>query len=134
MSRSCGYWAGSHLITRRSRTSAKTMAWRCVGYVRASSNSAAWANHAAIRVPAGGGATTWNPSDKTASLALSGSDLVATTSANLQGVRSIAAVGASQKVYMEYVPTVNANDQQFGFANSTYVFGNILQINACGFK
>jgi hypothetical protein len=35
---------------------------------------------------------------------------------------------------MEYVPTVNANDQQFGFANSTYVFGNILQINACGFK
>ena len=34
-----------HLITRRSRTSAKTMAWRCAGYVRASSNSAArWAS------------------------------------------------------------------------------------------
>ena len=35
-----GCWAGLHLITRRSRTSAKTMAWRCAGYVRASSNSA----------------------------------------------------------------------------------------------
>src|ERR1700676_2746575 len=44
MSRSCGCWVGSHLITKRSRTSAKTMAWRCAGYVRASSNSAArWA-------------------------------------------------------------------------------------------
>src|SRR5712671_1720533 len=30
MSRSCGCWVGSHLITRRSRTSAKTMASRCV--------------------------------------------------------------------------------------------------------
>jgi len=40
MSRSCGCWVGSHLITRRSRTSAKTMAWRYARYVRASSNSA----------------------------------------------------------------------------------------------
>ena len=29
MSKSCGWWVGLHLITRRSRTSAKTMAWRC---------------------------------------------------------------------------------------------------------
>jgi Transposase domain (DUF772) len=44
MSRSCGCWVGSHLITRRSRTSAKTMAWRFARYVPASSNSAArWA-------------------------------------------------------------------------------------------
>src|SRR3954462_8192748 len=28
MSKSCGCWVGSHLITRRSRTSAKSMAWR----------------------------------------------------------------------------------------------------------
>src|SRR3984957_5270453 len=40
MSRSCGCWVGSHPITRRSRTSAKTMAWRYARYVRASSNSA----------------------------------------------------------------------------------------------
>src|ERR1700727_3176957 len=40
MSRSCGCWGGLHLITRRSRTSAKTMAWRYARYVRASSNSA----------------------------------------------------------------------------------------------
>ena len=39
MSKSCGCWVGSPLITRRSRTSAKTMAWRCARYVRASSNS-----------------------------------------------------------------------------------------------
>jgi hypothetical protein len=32
---------GSHLITRQSRTSAKTMAWRFARYVLASSNSAA---------------------------------------------------------------------------------------------
>src|SRR5437764_14283296 len=40
MSRSCGCWVGSHLTTRRSRTSAKTMAWRYARYVRVSSNSA----------------------------------------------------------------------------------------------
>src|SRR5260370_30180852 len=34
MSRSCGCW-GSRLITRRSRTSARTTAWLCAGYVRA---------------------------------------------------------------------------------------------------
>src|SRR5437868_13661659 len=35
---------GSHLITSPSRTSAKTIAWRCAGYVRGLSNSAArWA-------------------------------------------------------------------------------------------
>ena len=72
------------------------------------------------------GATTWNPSDKSASITLSGGDLVATAGAGAQGVRSIAAVGASQKVYMEYVPTVNANDQQFGFALATHALTSTL--------
>lgn len=72
------------------------------------------------------GATTFNPSDKSASISLSGGNLVATASAGGQGVRSVAPVGASQKVYMEYVPTVNANDQRFGFALSSHTLTTTL--------
>ena len=39
MSRSCGCWVGSRLIARRSRTSARTTAWRFARSVRALSNS-----------------------------------------------------------------------------------------------
>lgn len=77
-------------------------------------------------------ATTWNPADKSASLTLSGGDLVATAGANNLGVRSIAAVGAGQKVYMEYVPTVNANDQQFGFGLATRTLTTFLGSNEGG--
>lgn len=84
-------------------------------------------SHAHHGVPAPSvSATTLNPSDKSASLALSGGDLVATASAGGQGVRSIAAVGASQKVYIEFVPTVNANDQQFGFSLASHVLTTTL--------
>lgn len=89
-------------------------------FVTAEGGSYAWTGQDATLTASSGGATTWNPSDKSASITLSGGDLVATANAGGQGVRSIAAVGASQKVYMEYVPTVNANDQQFGFALATH--------------
>lgn len=72
------------------------------------------------------GPTTWNPLDKSASLNLSGGNLVATAAAGAQGVRSIAPVGSGQKVYMEYVPTVNANDQRFGFSTAGFNLNGIL--------
>lgn len=83
-------------------------------------------------IVSGSSATTFNSADKSASLALSGGDLVATASGANVGVRSIAAVGASQKVYVEFVPTVNANDQQFGFALATHALNAPLGNNESG--
>lgn len=71
-------------------------------------------------VVGGSSATTWNPSDKSAGITLSGGDLVATATANGVGVRSIATVVTNQKVYFECVPAVNANNQMFGFALTTH--------------
>jgi len=77
-------------------------------------------------VAGGGGATSWNPSDTTANLVLSSSNRVATATGGNQGARSIASVVANQKVYMEYVPTVDSNNQQYGFALATHDLTHIL--------
>lgn len=62
--------------------------------------------------------TTWNPSDKAASVTLSGGNLTAVTSTNANGVRSIASQSAG-KWYIEI--TVNAGStgsMNFGFCTS----------------
>jgi len=82
----------------------------------------------------GGGATTFNPSDKSANLTLDATNLIATATGNNVGVRSIASVVTNQKVYMEYVPTVNANDQQYGFALATHNLSNIVGSDESGAK
>src|SRR6185312_7095153 len=82
----------------------------------------------------GGGATTFNPSDKSANLTLDATNLIATATGGSVGVRSIASVVTNQKVYMEYVPTVNANDQQYGFALATHNFNNIVGSDEGGAK
>jgi hypothetical protein len=78
---------------------------------------------AALAVAAGGGATvyTWNPSDKAAAIALSGSDLIFTKSgadsyANVRGT-----IGQTTgKFYFEVLySTVAASDHGCGLANST---------------
>lgn len=69
--------------------------------------------------------TTWNPSDKTASLTLSGSNLVATASAN--GSQSVRAVDrqVSGKYYWEVTNSVLATGSMFGVANGVVSLGGI---------
>lgn len=79
----------------------------------------------------GGGATTWNPLDIN-NVTLSGGNLVATATAGGAGARTIASVVTNQKVYAEFVPTVAANDQRFGFATATHANGAGLGSNESG--
>jgi hypothetical protein len=83
-------------------------------------------------IVASGATGVWNSSDKTANLTLSGGNLVATATGDTAAVRSVASVTTNQKVYMEYVPTVNANDQQFGFALATHNFTATIGANEGG--
>lgn len=73
----------------------------------------------------GGSPTTWNPSDKSANMTLSGGNLIATAAADNVGVRSVASVAASQKVYFEHVLTSVGPDQPVGFAKTSSTLGGI---------
>ena len=85
---------------------------------------------------AGGGtpATTWNPSDKSANITLDASNLVLTATAANAAVRSVASVGATQKVYFEVVYTTKVTGEGTGFSNSSQslnaVCGNSSPSNA----
>jgi len=76
---------------------------------------------------AGSGFTyaTWNASDKTASLALSGGDLMATSSASSQGVRSTLSK-SSGKWYWEYLVSTSVANISLGIGYSTSTLSNQL--------
>lgn len=70
--------------------------------------------------------STWNPSDKTASMALSGGNLIATASDVFQGVRGTTS-HASGKFYFEVTvgSTIGASDQYgIGIATGAEAIGN----------
>lgn len=68
----------------------------------------------------GGGPTTFNPSDKSSTVTLSGGNLTATYATSYGGVRSISSYTSGKK-YMEWFVNVgvNAFDSAFGVANAT---------------
>jgi hypothetical protein len=73
-------------------------------------------------------ATFWNSADKTAGLVLSNSDRTVTypSGGNTnQGIRSVAAAVASQKVYIEHVFTSFGTSNNPGFAISTSSLANL---------
>lgn len=81
----------------------------------------------------GGAATTWNPADKNAGITLTGSNLVATNTGGAgAGVRTIASVSGTQKVYWELVATLDSNNMQPGVANSTWDLTTSLRGTANG--
>lgn len=68
--------------------------------------------------------TAWNPSDKSAGITLSGSNLVATSNgAALQNVRTVGG-RSSGKYYWEVTSTVNFTNTGFGAANGTAPIGS----------
>lgn len=75
--------------------------------------------------------TTWNPSDASANITLSGGNLTATTTSATQGaVRATTSVG-SGKIYYEatfgHAPiTAGRNSTGFGWANSTAALGSFI--------
>lgn len=72
-------------------------------------------------------ATTWNPSDKSASITLSGGNLVATNpgSTGWRGVRSIAS-HSTGKYYCETTATVAVTNELFGIGNASGSFTSYL--------
>lgn len=74
--------------------------------------------------------TTWNPSDKTAGVTLSGGNLIATTSAASDGVRG-AHNQTSGKYYWEYTyTTIATNSFDVGLALSAYNFTSGTSVGA----
>lgn len=78
--------------------------------------------------------TTFNPSDKDASIALSGGDLVATGSAANKSVRAIRSQSTG-KFYFEVVPNNNAGFS-FGISNASHSLGTWVgaNVNSVGYS
>jgi hypothetical protein len=69
--------------------------------------------------------TTWNPSDTTTGVTLSGGNLTITIALNaLRNIRSILGITAG-KVYWEYTINTITGQLQFGLANATAVLSNV---------
>src|ERR1700688_4047700 len=68
--------------------------------------------------------TTWNPSDKSAGITLSGGNLVATGSASPASVRSTAS--RLSKYYFEVTATTAGSNMAIGIADATYSLGEAL--------
>lgn len=78
-------------------------------------------------VTAAPAATTWNPSDKSASVSLTGGNLVAASSSATAGsVRGTNSVGAGKKVYLEIKCTYSIiNDSTIGVATAAAILGTV---------
>lgn len=76
--------------------------------------------------------TTWNPSDKSGGITLSGGNLVATaTATGNQGVRA-ADRQVSGKYYWEITPAVNVTNQAVGITNGAISIGSIQSSGGVG--
>ena len=72
-------------------------------------------------------ATTWNSSDKAASITLSGGNLVATNNNGTQGdVRGTASISGTQKIYFEVTVTATDvnDDMEIGVGDGSFVLTN----------
>jgi hypothetical protein len=94
-----------------------------------------------VKAPSGLTPTTWNPSDKSAGITLSGGNLVATNSngTGIDGVRSVDST--TGKVYFEivwtvYLVTAGGGAMQIGIGNSSAVLTTTLlgQTTAAGYR
>jgi len=72
-----------------------------------------------------GSSTTWNPSDKTANVVLSGGNLIATTTSTSDAVRATTAIALGTKVYFELTVASGATNNTGGGLLQTGVGMNL---------